>query len=138
MSTGQQLDILDWLADRPMPVHERLHVAAALPRLQPMVDTPRSRAADPETSHLAAEAVRPVLRERQKVVLEAVRRWPGLTACELAEAIDQHLDPNGKGYHHWRLEVSRRAAELRGPWLRNGPARVCEVAETKQMTWEMA
>ena len=135
---SQQIDLLDWLAERPMPVHERLHVRAALPRLQPMVDVPRSRCDDPETSHQAAEAVRPALRERQKVVLAAVTRWPGLTACELAELIDHHLDLGGIGYHKWRLEVSRRAAELRGPWLKNGPARQCEVAKTRQMTWELA
>lgn len=135
MSTAQQYDLLDMLADRPMSVYDRETVRAARPRLQPMVDTPRARAADPETSHQAAEAVRPVLRERQKVVLEAVRRWPGLTACELAELIDQHLDRGGNGYHHWRLEVSRRAAELRGVWLQNGPSRTCKVAGSKQMTW---
>lgn len=138
MSTAHQLDLVDMLGGLPLSKYDRDTVRAAQPRLQPMVDVPRSRSEDPETSHLAAEKVRPALRERQKVVLAAVQRWPGRTACELASLIDYHLDCGGKGYHHWRLEVSRRAPELRGWWLANGEARICEVASTKQLTWELA
>ena len=43
----------------------------------PYTDTPRARRSDPETSHLAAERIKPKLRAQQQAVLDALARWPG-------------------------------------------------------------
>ena len=90
------------------------------------VDTPRSRRADPETSHLAAERIKSsgALGHQQAAVLAAVRQWPGMTAVELA-----HLAKMD------RYAVSRRTAELAGVKIRRGPVRVCTVNGTPMTTW---
>jgi len=90
----------------------------------PMTDTPRARRSDPETSHLAAERVKPKLRKQQEAVLAALTRWPGSTAVELAHAtgLDRYL-------------VSRRLPELVPVWARRGKPRTCSVAGTAQTTW---
>ena len=53
----------------------------------PMTDTPRARRSDPETSHIAADRIKAsgVLGKQQAAVLEAVRRYPGSTAVEIAK-----------------------------------------------------
>lgn len=90
-----------------------------------------SRHTDPATSHLAAAAVEASGRagsDRAKLV-RAVELHPGHTAVELiglmmCEGVTRH-------------NASRRLAELRKAGLvTNGPARVCSVSGTKQMTWE--
>ena len=92
--------------------------------LFPMTDTPRARRSDPETSHLAAERVKPKLRKQQEAVLAALTRWPGSTAVELAKVsgLDRYL-------------LSRRLPELVPIWVRRGKPRVCTVAGTPQTTW---
>jgi hypothetical protein len=94
--------------------------AQAMPNIQ----TPRARRTDPETSHLAAERIAPKLRAQQQVVLDALIRWPGSTAVELAKAsgLDRYL-------------VSRRLPELVPTHARRGKPRVCTVASTPQTTW---
>jgi hypothetical protein len=91
---------------------------------QPYTDTPRARRSDPETSHLAAERIKPKLRAQQQAVLDALARWPGSTAVELAHetGLDRYL-------------VSRRLPELVPVWARRGKPRVCTVAGTIQGTW---
>ena len=91
---------------------------------QPYTDTPRARRSDPETSHLAAERIKPKLRAQQQAVLDALTRWPGSTAVELAKVsgLDRYL-------------VSRRLPELVPIWVRRGKPRVCTVAGTPQTTW---
>jgi hypothetical protein len=90
----------------------------------PLTDTPRARRSDPETSHIAAERVRPKLRKQQQAVLDALARWPGSTAVELAHetGLDRYL-------------VSRRLPELVPVWVRRGKPRACTVAGTAQGTW---
>ena len=92
----------------------------------PNVATPRARATDPLTSHLAADrlAKSGKLREQQRQVLDALTRWPGSTAVELAtnSGLDRYL-------------VSRRLPELVPQWARRGRPRVCTVAGTAQGTW---
>jgi hypothetical protein len=90
----------------------------------PYTDTPRARRSDPETSHLAAERIRPKLRKQQQAVLDALARWPGSTAVELAKVsgLDRYL-------------VSRRLPELTPIWVRRGRPRACSVAGTIQGTW---
>jgi hypothetical protein len=92
--------------------------------LRPNVDTPRARRSDPATSHLAAERVRPRLRKQQRQVLDALTRWPGSTAVELAtrSGLDRYL-------------VSRRLPELVPQYARRGKPRSCTVASTPQTTW---
>ena len=91
---------------------------------RPNVTTPRARATDPVTSHLAAEKVKPKLRAQQQAVLAALTRWPGSTAVELAHetGLDRYL-------------VSRRLPELVPQYARRGKPRQCSVAGTAQTTW---
>ena len=76
-----------------------------------LADTPRSRRDDPSTSHEAADWVRRsgVLRGHQLLVLETVRKRPGSTYVELAEAcgLDRHA-------------VARRLKELEPFHIRRG------------------
>ena len=90
----------------------------------PYTDTPRARNTDPATSHLAAERIRPKLRAQQQAVLDALAKWPGSTAVELAKVsgLDRYL-------------VSRRLPELVPVHVRRGKPRVCTVAGTPQTTW---
>jgi hypothetical protein len=68
-----------------------------------IADLPRARTTDPETSHEAGDAIRASgeLGRQQTAVLEAVRRWPGLTSLELGARMK--LD---------RWAIARRLPEL--------------------------
>jgi hypothetical protein len=93
-------------------------------RCPPNVDTPRARRSDPETSHEAAARVAPKLRAQQQTVLDALARYPGSTAVELASkaGLDRYL-------------VSRRLPELVPTHAKRGRPRACTVAGTAQTTW---
>lgn len=89
------------------------------------IDVPRARNTDPETSHEAAAAIAASgdLGRQQAVVLEAVKRWPGLTSLELASRL--RLD---------RYQVARRLPELeRAGQVSKGPAR--RVGKRSGVTW---
>ena len=92
-------------------------------------DTPRARNTDPGTSHLAAERIKTsgALGKQQQAVLEAVRKWPGKTAVELAHLANIN-----------RYAVSRRTAELSPVHIRRGPPRNCTVNGRPQTTWFVA
>lgn len=104
-----------------------------------IADLPRARKTDPKTSHDIGEHIRRTgqLRESQRAVLEAVRRWPGKTACELGALLDGTPIRNlNRTSTWWRFEVSRRAPELRAALLvKHGKPRECTVAGTPQTTW---
>ena len=91
------------------------------------VPRPMSRRSDPQTSRIAAERLwaSGELGRQAKAVLEAVRRWPGSTAVEIAQwgQID-------------RYAVSRRMPELqrKGQVRRTAP-RDCTVNGRPQSTW---
>lgn len=72
------------------------------------IDVPRARGADPGTSHEAASAIlrSGELGRQQMIVLDAVRRWPGLASIELAGLLN--LD---------RYQVARRLPELESAGL---------------------
>ena len=55
-------------------------------QLDLLAATPASRNTDPNSSHLAADDITQsgVRARQQRMVLNAVRRWPGLTSRELA------------------------------------------------------
>ena len=91
-----------------------------------LTDTPRSRRTDPETSHRAADRIKASgqLRKQQHAVLQALIRWPGSTAVELAT--NSGID---------RYTVSRRLPELVPIHAKRGKPRVCRVAGTPQTTW---
>ena len=93
---------------------------------RPNVATPRARNTDPTTSHIAAERLRESgkLRAQQQQVLDALIRWPGSTAVELAtnSGLDRYL-------------VSRRLPELVPQYARRGRPRTCTVRSTAQTTW---
>lgn len=95
-------------------------------QLNLLADTPRARRTDPETSHQAAAAIKAsgALTKQQHAVLDAVRRWPGKTAVELARL--SGLD---------RYAVSRRLPELNVVHVRRGPPRACKVNGRAQGTW---
>ena len=90
-----------------------------------IADLPRSRGKDPESSHDAAEAVRRsgVLAGQQQAVLEAVRRWPGLTSLELAARLK--FD---------RYQVARRLPEVEtAGQIRRGEIKT--INRRKHLTW---
>ena len=90
----------------------------------PIIDTPRARNTDPETSHEAADAIKASgeLGRQQMAVLAAVRRWPGLTSLELGARMK--LD---------RWAVARRLPELEGVHVRKGEAKT--VNGRRHVTW---
>ena len=92
--------------------------------------TPRlARRSDPSTSHIAGERLRESgkLRAQQQSVLDALTRWPGSTAVELATM--SGLD---------RYVVSRRLPELVPQHVRRGKPRACNVNGNPQTTWYLA
>ncbi len=103
-----------------------------------LADLARARRNDPSTSHQAAERVRAsgALRESQLIVRDAVRRWPGKTAVELGRLLDgTPCREIPREDHWWRIEASRRLAELSGSHVRRGESRSCSIAGTQQATW---
>lgn len=94
----------------------------------------RWRKSDPETSRIAATRNEKGIGSQAKVVLDAIQRWPGSTACELA----MNLSKIGVGtdYSAMRFRVSRRTADLaKEALVRRGKPRVCTVAGSPQTTW---
>lgn len=90
-----------------------------------IADLPRSRATDPITSAEAGDAIRASgeLGRQQRAVLEAVRRWPGLTSLELGARMDIN-----------RWAVARRLPEIETAGkIRRGEARV--VNGRRHVTW---
>lgn len=103
-----------------------------------LADLARARRNDPSTSHAAAEAVRRsgALRESQIIVRDAVARWPGKTAVELGRLLDgTPCREIPREDHWWRIEASRRLAELDPVHVRRGKPRICSIAGTQQATW---
>ena len=103
-----------------------------------LADLARAGRTDPGTSHEAAEAVRRsgALRESQLILLEAVRTNPGKTATEIGELLDGRTCRDvAHSAHWWRIEASRRLAELDQSHVRRGEPRTCSVAGTSQATW---
>ncbi len=92
---------------------------------------PASRTSDPATS-AEAEAHHTASGRREyhaQQFLDLVREFPGSTAVELARL--SHLPADTQ-----RHEASRRLPELRDRGLvRDGVARICNEAGTRQMTW---
>lgn len=85
-----------------------------------------ARSGDPDTSHMAAEAVTPKLTEIEQWALERVRLTPGLTQFEL-------------GYEHSRdnnRKPGRRMSELeRLGLVRQGLKRKCTMTKCMAYTW---
>lgn len=85
-----------------------------------------ARRGDPSTSHLGALDAAQRLGRLQAEALDAVRRWPGCTATELA----QH---RGDGDPR---KINRRMGELRTLGaIVEGPARACRVTNRMAATW---
>ena len=104
-----------------------------------LADLPRARSTDPETSHMAAEAVKESgqLRYTQRASLELVHRFPGRTAVELAQRAGGLPDRRGRvrDVAWWRIELSRRLPELAPVHVKRGKPRVCSVNGNCQTTW---
>lgn len=99
---------------------------------QPLLWPPNASPTDPETSMLAGEAHEAsgeAGRQREQV-LAGVKKFPGRTSRELAQAMkaDRHM-------------VARRLPELRDRGLVvNGAKRVCQASKDERLavTWEPA
>jgi predicted transcriptional regulator len=95
-------------------------------RLTPPAGLALSRAADPETSHLAADEIAQSLSRRQQTALAVVIRWPGRTVSELSELNDCR-DPR---------TIGRRLPELeRQGLVRREDARECRITGRLAHTW---
>lgn len=91
------------------------------------IQTQAARSRDPETSHLAAEAVtKSGARQAQIVrVVAMVQETNGLTSRELA---DHHKED--------RYMVGRRMSEAEtAQEVEKGPVRICAIGNCKAVTW---
>lgn len=88
---------------------------------------PIARRTDPASSHLAAADITAdgTRAAQHHQVLRAVRRWPGLTSRELAQAAGGD-----------RYVVARRLPEVESTGLvHRGPMRPCRVSGRQALTW---
>ncbi len=91
------------------------------------VQTPAAKSGDPETSHLAADAVtKSGARQAQVVrVVAMVQETNGLTSRELAS---KHGED--------RYMVGRRMSEAEtAREVERGPVRICAIGKCKAVTW---
>jgi len=98
-------------------------------------DLPRSRLSDPDTSHQAAEKVRKSgqLGKQQRLVLDAVKRFPGKTSAELGQLIASERSEDAVV---WRYRAARRCPEVSVTGLiRRRSPRTCEITGHPAMTW---
>lgn len=138
----QQLDLLGLPLDAAMTrrlcahlPHTREVQHRRLPDV--LAETPRAANTDPVTSHIAAERIRDsgALGEQQRIVLAAVKRWPGSTSAELAEylALDRLCDR--RRWKEQRPMVARRLPELAPMQVERRDVRACRVTGSKCVTW---
>jgi DNA-binding MarR family transcriptional regulator len=86
-----------------------------------------SRSYDPYSSHEAENEINKTgsRAAHQKIILEAVRRYPGHTSKELTRFCD--LD---------RYQIARRLADLENAgYIEKGPIRKCTIGNRNAATW---
>lgn len=91
------------------------------------IETPAAKGRDPETSHLAAEAItKSGARQAQIVrVVDMVHKSNGMTSRELAS---EHGED--------RYMVARRLSEAEtAQEVEKGPARICAIGKRQAVTW---
>ena len=91
------------------------------------IQTPAAKKGDPETSHLAADAItRSGARQKQiERVVAMDQETNGLTSRELA---DHHKED--------RYMVARRTSEAEtAQEVEKGPVRICAIGKCKAVTW---
>lgn len=92
-----------------------------------LADPPIARTSDAESSHLAAERVTASGKRgaQQARCLEGLRKHPGSTSAELAQALNED-----------RFMTARRLPELEHASLvRRGAISLCRVSGSKCLTW---
>tara|TARA_R110000824_G_scaffold144093_3_gene311923 strand:+ start:616 stop:969 length:354 start_codon:yes stop_codon:yes gene_type:complete len=86
-----------------------------------------SRATDPKTSHEAARKHQPKANSNARRVLDAVKKYPDSTACELGQI-------TGLGH----IEAQRRLSDLaRNFFVEKGNPKQCNIKTTRMMTWRI-
>ena len=91
------------------------------------VETPIARKSDPASSHLAAAEVTASGKRQQQIglVIDLVRKFPGLTSMELAGMSGED-----------RYMIARRLPEaLTAGAIRKGEQRTCSVTGRLALTW---
>ncbi len=91
------------------------------------VETPIARRSDPASSHLAAAEVTASGKRQQQIglVIDLVRKFPGLTSMELAGMSGED-----------RYMIARRLPEaLTAGAIRKGEQRTCSVTGRLALTW---
>lgn len=99
------------------------------------VDVPRAAAADPDTSHVAADALLASgeLNRQQVLVRDLVRAHEGTTSAELAQI---YAAEHGGTWRDYRPMIARRLPELVvGFHVKREKPRACRVTKSKSMTW---
>ncbi len=92
----------------------------------PTLDTPLARHSDPDTSHEAADLIKPSLNRLRAWAVSCVLATPGLTARELSE---RHCPGDPK-------RIDRRLGECeRLGTVRRGEPRACTVGGRRAATW---
>ncbi|PHS70673.1 MAG: MarR family transcriptional regulator [Methylophaga sp.] len=92
------------------------------------IQTPHSRNSDPESSHLAGDAItKSGKRQRQiDLVVGLVQGNPNKTSAELAKV---------SGYD--RAMIARRLPDAEGIYLKRAKIRICTENKTMAQTWVM-
>ena len=108
------------------------------PGMTPPDPQQRARRSDPATSQESARQVEDsgMAAAHARLVLDAVRQWPGRTSAELAENMRVAWKVDWSSVRH---EVARRLPELLAAGaVRRGTPRKCEATGRRAMTWEIA
>lgn len=102
----------------------------------PLVDTPRARCTDRDTSHRAAAAIKHsgALGEQQRDTVQIVRLFPGRTTAELAKLKVEELGAEGS-WEKWRHIFGRRLSELNQVQIDGRDPRRCTVTHRQATTW---
>ena len=107
-------------------------VAPVSVQLQMPYPPARARRTDPSTSHEAASRNADGLAKQTAFVLDLVRQYPGMTACELA----RRATIAGGDYTKMRYAISRRASELKRAGLISAAGtHVCTIEGSRQTIW---
>lgn len=131
---GPQRDFFDAPMPKPIILGGMSRKVIPFPIRQALIDVPRARNSDPETSHEAAARIKAsgALNRQQQLVSDAVRVHKGFTSGELAKA---HAKQYGGTWQQHRPMFGRRLKELEPFHVKRGPARMCLVTKTKCITW---
>lgn len=99
-----------------------------------LIDVPRSRTTDPDSSHIAADHIKAcgALAAQQDIVFRFIRLHQHLTTRELARAYARAYGGNEEKHNQM---FHRRCPELEGIRLKTGESRKCRISGRTCQVW---